>query len=102
MSTAAPVVSVVNEHQGTGDRAEALSYTGISSGATKVSLPYVAKDLDGWLTTFIIQNVGTAPAYVDVALMKTPVQLVNGVPVPSLHLTRRIEPGRSGFVDPRG
>ena len=102
VSTAAPVVSVVNEHQGTGDRAEALSYTGISSGAAKVSLPYVAKDLDGWLTTFIIQNVGTAPAYVDVALMKTPVQLVNGVPVPSLHLTRRIEPGRSGFVDPRG
>src|SRR5437899_3338661 len=56
-SSNSAVVSVVNEHQDTGSRAEALSYTGITSGSTKVSLPYVAKDDNGWLTTFIIQNV---------------------------------------------
>src|SRR5438045_1303334 len=33
------IVSVVNEQAGTGARAEALSYNGISSGATTVSLP---------------------------------------------------------------
>ncbi|MEK7285583.1 MAG: hypothetical protein AAB114_06970, partial [Chloroflexota bacterium] len=53
------VVSVVNEHQGAGERAEALSYVGLTTGATKVALPYVAKAVGGWVTTFIIQNLGT-------------------------------------------
>src|SRR5207245_6916335 len=69
-STGAPVVSVVNEHQGMGQRAEALSYTGITSGASKVSLPYVAKYND-WLTTFLIQNVGSAPTSARIALIAT-------------------------------
>ena len=39
------VVSVVNEHQGLGTpaRAEALSYNGLTAGATMVYLPFVAK-----------------------------------------------------------
>src|SRR6266542_1353231 len=86
------VVSVVDGHQGTGDRAEALSYSGISSGALKVSLPYVAKQANGWLTTFVIQNLGTAPASADIALQAGLTTVV---------LTRTIQPGRSQFVDPR-
>ena len=68
-SFGAQIVSVVNEHQGLGtpDRAEALSYVGIASGATKVSLPYVAKSLNGWLTTFVVQNLGSAVANVAAA-----------------------------------
>jgi hypothetical protein len=95
-SSAAPIVSVVNEHQGTGNRAEALSYVGLSSGALKVSLPYVAKADDGWLTTFIIQNLGGVPATVTVAL-----DAYIGDTRSPVMLTRRVEPGRSAFVDPR-
>src|SRR6266542_175618 len=90
------VVSVVIEHQGVGDRAEALSYTGITGGAAKVSLPYVAKQANGWLTTFIIQNLGAAPTTANISM----VTQVGGVTV-ILPLTRLIQPGRSGFVDPR-
>src|SRR6266542_3226619 len=90
------VVAVVNEHQGVGDRAEALSYTGIAGGAAKVSLPYVAKQANGWLTTFIIQNLGAAPTTANISMITQ----VGGVTV-ILPLTRVIQPGRSGFVDPR-
>ncbi len=86
------VVSVVDGHQGTGERAEAISYSGISSGALKVSLPYVAKQANGWLTTFIIQNLGAAPASANIALQAGLTTVV---------LTRTIQPGRSQVVDPR-
>src|SRR5438094_9820245 len=95
-SSAAPIVSVVNEHQGTGNRAEALSYVGLSSGALRVGLPYVAKDDNGWLTTFIIQNLGSAPT--DAKIM-----VGTGIADATVFttITPHIEPGRSGFVDPR-
>lgn len=100
-SSAAAVVSVVNEHQGVGARAEALSYSGVSAGATKVFLPYVSKNFDGWLTTFIIQNLGGAPTTANISLMPTPGVDSSGQPFPVFGLTRTIEPGRSQFVDPR-
>ena len=95
-SSAAPIVSVVNEHQGTGNRAEALSYVGLSSGALKVSLPYVAKNDNGWLTTFVIQNLGTAPANAKIAVATD-----IGDTTASVTIDRVIQPGRSAFVDPR-
>ena len=60
-------VSVVNEHQGVGGRAEALSYDGFSGGATRVFLPNITRRFclgcragsAGFVTPFIIQNLGT-------------------------------------------
>src|SRR5262245_42586013 len=64
----ASVVSVVNEHQRLDDptHQEALSYVGLSSGATKAYIPYVAKFVGGWLTTFVVQNLGVALANVTI------------------------------------
>src|SRR6266508_96187 len=59
-SVGAQVVAVVNEHQGPGACNEALSYAGVSSGATAVYLPLVSNSIGGWVTTMIMQNVGTA------------------------------------------
>lgn len=92
-SFGAPVVAVVNEHQGSGTSAEALSYLGLSEGSTEVYVPYLAKKRDGWLTTLIIQNVGTASAAVSIRLLP----YASGAPVT---LSRSIAPGRSSVVDP--
>ena len=90
-SFGASVISVVNEHQGAGARAEALSYRGVSVGATAVSLPYVAKAVSGWLTTIVIQNVGTGPAAVTARFSGAAGQTT---------LTRTVGVGRSAFIDP--
>jgi hypothetical protein len=87
------IVAVVNEQQGSGARAEALSYVGLSQGATSLALPYVAKAVNGWTTTFVVQNVGTADAAVTAALSSA-----DGTRTATL--TRTIGPGRSQFVDP--
>ncbi|TME27997.1 MAG: hypothetical protein E6I64_04670 [Chloroflexi bacterium] len=94
-SSSSPIVSVVNEHQNVTNtsRQEALSYLGISSGSTRVFLPYAAKNAGGWLTTFIIQNLGVAPANVTAQFRS-----VDGTQTPSV--SRVIGPGRSQFVDP--
>jgi hypothetical protein len=55
------IVAVVNEHQGSGGRAESGSYVGASSGSTKVSLPNIVRKFFGFVTPIIIQNVGGAP-----------------------------------------
>ena len=93
-STTSPIVAVVNEHQNVSNptRQEALSYSGLSSGSTSVSLPYVADQVSGWLTTFIMQNLGSATANVTA-------KFVTGTT--TVTLLRTIAPGRSGFVDPR-
>jgi hypothetical protein len=96
-SFGAPVVSVVNGHQGVGARAEAFSYVGLSQGSTQVSLPYVAKSDGGWLTTFIIQNLGTVPTTASIKVG----QSVAGILAWST-ITRTIAPGRSAAIDPRG
>ena len=92
-SSASPIVAVVNEHQNVQNtaRQEALSYSGLSSGSTVVGLPYVAKNAGGWLTTFIMQNLGASTATVSI-------KAITGTTI--VTLSRTIAPGRSAFVDP--
>lgn len=102
------VVSVVNEHAGSGARAEALSYNGLTTGASSVFLPFVAKPDAGpctavpatvancnarWLTTFIMQNFGAQTATVTARFASS-----DGGSTATL--TRTIAPGRSRFIDP--
>ncbi len=95
-SAGSPVVAVVNEHQGgPGITAEALSYSGFSTGSTKVSLPLVSKLSGGWLTTMIIQNLGVATTSVSGSFKR-----LDAVATPVL-ITRVVQPGRSQFIDPR-
>jgi len=94
-SSAAPIVVVVNEHRNVRDpaRQEALSYSGVSSGSTVVSLPYVAKQAGGWLTTIVVQDLGPEVATVRAHL----VALADGA---TTDLTRTVAPGRAAFIDP--
>ncbi len=87
------VVAVVNEQQGIGARAEAMSYGGLSAGATTVVLPWLSKGMGGWLTTFVVQNVGTLTAGVTIAM-----QSLDGAR--NVTLARTIAPGRSTAIDP--
>ena len=94
-SFGAAVVSVVNEHQGLGTpaRAEALSYVGLSSGSTKAYVPYAAKQAGGWLTTFVVQNLGIA-----VANLTATFTSYDGTRTATI--VRQIFPGRSAVIDP--
>src|SRR5687767_10561417 len=95
-SAGSPVVAVVNEHQGgPGITPEALSYSGFSTGSTKVNLPLVSKLSGGWLTTMIIQNVGAATTSVTGTFRR-----LDATAAPVL-ITRVVQPGRSQFIDPR-
>ncbi|HKY50299.1 MAG TPA: hypothetical protein VJP45_03500 [Candidatus Limnocylindria bacterium] len=104
------VVSVVNEHQAlmTPQRAEALSYNGLTTGATTVYLPFIAKPEPGpctavpqtevtcnarWLTTFVMQNFGATNAIVTARFTS-----YDGGSTATL--SRAIAPGRSRFIDP--
>ncbi len=89
------IVSVVNEHQGLSNpaRNEALSYVGLTSGAKTLALPYVAKFVNGWLVTFVAQNLGPASATV-VARFTS----YDGTKTATL--TRVVSPGASRFIDP--
>ena len=93
-SAGAPVVAVVNEHQGPGAGNEALSYSGISSGSTASYLPLVSKMVSGWLTTMIIQNVGSASTTASASFTS-----LDGTKTATL--TRSMAPGRSAVIDPR-
>ena len=93
-STGAPVVAVVNEHQGPGAGNEALSYSGISTGSVTDSLPLVSNMIDGWLTTLIMQNVGVATTTVTASFTS-----LDGTKTATL--SRTIDPGRSAVIDPR-
>jgi hypothetical protein len=101
------VVSVVNEHQGQGvpARAEALSYNGLTSGATSMYLPFVGKPDSApcpptdpncnrsWVTTFVMQNFGAVNTTVSARFTS-----FDGTVTTTL--TRTIAPGRSRFIDP--
>lgn len=89
------IVAVVNEHQGLSNpaRNEALSYVGLSSGASTLALPYVAKFVNGWLVTFVIQNLGPTTASVNARFTS-----YDGTTTATV--TRVIAPGASRFVDP--
>lgn len=89
------VVGVVNEHQGTGDRAEALSYNGFTTGATTVYLPNITRRLFGlFVTPFIIQNLGDG-----VASVQSTFRTFDGTGVP-VTINRTIDSGRSKPIDP--
>jgi hypothetical protein len=87
------VVSVVNEHAGSGARAEALSYNGVSSGALNVFLPNIVRRFFGFHTPFIIQNLG-ASATTATATFRP---FAGGT---SATVTRNIAPGQSQFIEP--
>ncbi len=93
-SSAAPIVSVVNEHQGFDAGTEALSYSGISDGSTQVYVPLVYKTWDQWISTLIIQNVGAATSEVTANFIS-----LDGKTTASI--ARTVDPGRSKFIDPR-
>ncbi len=92
-SYGAPVVATVNQLQGSGPTTEALSYSGVSAGATTVFLPNVTRRFYGYDVPFIVQNMGTATASVSAAFVS-----FDG----AQHFTTAfdIAPGRSGVVDP--
>src|SRR5207248_6608757 len=87
------IVSVVNEQAGTGARAEALSYNGISNGATTVSLPNIVRRFFGFHTPFIVQNLGTASTTATATFRP----FAGGA---SVQVVRTIAPGQSQFVEP--
>jgi len=93
-SQGAPVVAVVNRHQGPGAGNEALSCSGISQGATSVSLPLVSNMVGGWLTSVIAQNA-SAPT----TTVTAPFVSLDGTRTASL--TRTVAPGRPAVIDPR-
>ena len=89
------VVGVVNEHQGSGTRAEALSYNGFTSGANTVYLPNITRRLFGlFVTPFIIQNLGDG-----VASVQATFRTFDGTGVP-VTIGRTIDSGRSKPIDP--
>ena len=89
------VVGVVNEHQGTGARAEALSYNGFTAGANTVYLPNITRRLFGlFVTPFIIQNLGEG-----VASVQATFRTFDGTGVP-VTIGRTIDSGRSKPIDP--
>jgi hypothetical protein len=89
------VVGVVNEHQGTGTRAEALSYNGFTAGANTVYLPNITRRLFGlFVTPFIIQNLG-----VGVASVQATFRTFDGSGSP-VTIGRTIDAGRAKPIDP--
>lgn len=87
------VVSVVNEHQGSGARAEAMSYDGFSGGTMSVFLPNITRRFFGYVTPFIIQNLGAATT-------TATAQFQERGGAGQMSVVRVIAPGRSQFVDP--
>ena len=89
------IVGVVNEHQGTGTRAEALSYDGFTTGANTVFLPNITRKFFGLFDTpFIIQNLGTSTASVTASFRS-----FDGTG-PTIVIPRTIDPGRAKPIDP--
>jgi len=88
------VVSVVNEHIGSGSRSEAMSYDGAASGSTSVFLPNITRRFFGFDTPFIIQNLGTAQTTATARFVS-----FDGT-APTISSIRTIDPGRSQFIDP--
>jgi hypothetical protein len=89
------IVGVVNEHQGTGNRAEALSYDGFTTGATTVYLPNITRKFFGLFDTpFIIQNLGSSTASVTSTFRS-----FDGSG-PTIVIPRTIDPGRARPIDP--
>jgi hypothetical protein len=84
------VVGLVNEHSSFN---ESLAYDGFTSGAASVFLPNVTRRFFGWVTPFIVQNLGAAATVVTASFVS-----FDGTR--PLTVTRTIDPGRSAFIDP--
>jgi hypothetical protein len=95
-SFGSPVVAVVNEHQNEANpqRQEALSYDGLTSGSSKVYLPYVAALSGGFYCTVITQNLGTALGAVTAEFKS-----YDGLK--TAQISRAVPAGGSQFIDPR-
>ena len=87
------IVAVVNEHSGSGDRAEALSYDGFAAGSPTVSLPNIVRRFFGYHTPFIIQNLGTGPTVATATFVGRGTE-------PGATITRTIAAGQSQFIEP--
>src|SRR3989475_1073490 len=89
------IVGVVNEHQGVGNRAEALSYDGFTVGANTVYLPNITRKFFGLFDTpFIIQNLGSSTASVTASFKS-----FDGTG-PIIVIPRSIDPGKAKPIDP--
>ena len=95
-SFGSPVVAVVNEHQNEANpqRQEALSYDGLTTGSTKVYLPYVAALAGGFYCTVIAQNLGLG-----LATVTSEFKSYDGLK--TAQVARAIASGGSQFIDPR-
>jgi hypothetical protein len=102
-SYGATIVSVVNEHQGGGARAEAMSYDGFSAGSKNVFLPNITRRFcagcrpgsPGFVTPFIIQNLGTTTTVATAQF----VERATGQAAP-VTVQLAIDPGKSKPIDP--
>ena len=92
-SFGAPIVSVVNQVQGSGSTSQALSYTGSSSGATTVYVPNVTRRFFGYDVPLIIQNLGTASGTATASFVS-----FDGTKTGSAAVS--VQPGRSAVIDP--
>lgn len=92
-SYGAQIVAVVNEHSGSAERAEALSYNGFSAGSTTVSLPNIVRRFFGYHTPFIIQNLGSGPTVATATFVGRGTE-------PGATITRTIAAGQSQFIEP--
>jgi hypothetical protein len=88
------IVSVVNEHIGSGARSEAMSYDGVATGSTSVFLPNITRRFFGFDTPFIIQNLGAVQTTATARFVS-----FDGT-APAVTSIRTIDPGRSQFIDP--
>jgi hypothetical protein len=90
------VVAVVNEHQNEANpqRQEALSYDGLTSGSSKVYLPYVAALSGGFYCTVITQNLGTS-----LGAVTADFKSYDGLK--TAQISRAVPAGGSQFIDPR-
>jgi hypothetical protein len=86
-------VAVVNEHAGSGLSLQSAAYMGATRGATSVSLPNVTKRFFGFVTPFIIQNLGTATT-------TATAQFISFDGAHTASVARTIAPGRAQAVDP--
>ena len=88
------VVAIVNQHAGSGARAEALAYVGTTQGATSVFLPNITRRFFGYVTPFIIQNLGTVTTTAVARFVS-----FDGT-APTVTASRTIDAGKSRFIDP--
>ncbi len=93
-SFGAPVVAVVDEHEGvTTSTPEAMAYDGFSSGATTMYLPNVMRSSLGFRTPIIIQDLGADPTMVTA-------RFIPADGGPAVAIVRSMLAGTSAVIEP--